>query len=92
MKVPIRWSAIEVLEERTFSVKSDIWAFGILSWEVFAYGAMPYPSHRNHEVVRLLQSARTVANCMPMAWPAGGQAHPADQRYRPQTCVQRTDE
>merc|ERR1711981_1500691 len=29
MKVPIRWSALEVLEGRRFSIKSDVWAFGV---------------------------------------------------------------
>lgn len=54
MKVPIRWSALEVLEDRIFSIKSDVWAFGILAWEIYAYGAMPYPGMNNSQVHRLL--------------------------------------
>lgn len=38
MKIPIRWSAVEVLDGREFSLKSDVWAFGITVWEVFSYG------------------------------------------------------
>jgi len=54
MKIPIRWSAVEILDGREFSLKSDVWAFGITVWEVFSYGLTPYPTLRNAEVHRTL--------------------------------------
>lgn len=37
-RVPIKWSAPEVLRKNQFSVKSDVWSFGILMYEVIMYG------------------------------------------------------
>lgn len=50
-KYPVRWSAPEVLGYTKFSSKSDVWAFGILMWEVFTCGDMPYGSRKNADVV-----------------------------------------
>jgi len=41
-KFPIRWTAIESLRTNTFTVKSDVWSFGIVLWELCSYGTQPY--------------------------------------------------
>ena len=35
-----------------FSVKSDVWSFGIFIYELITYGAMPYPGMNNREVLQ----------------------------------------
>ncbi|XP_008317890.1 ephrin type-A receptor 2a isoform X4 [Cynoglossus semilaevis] len=51
-KIPIRWTAPEAIAYRKFTSASDVWSFGIVMWEVMAFGERPYWDMSNHEVMK----------------------------------------
>ncbi|XP_022669194.1 tyrosine-protein kinase Btk29A-like isoform X1 [Varroa destructor] len=77
-KFPIKWAPPEVLGYTRFSSKSDVWAYGVLMWEVFTCGKIPYGRASNAEVVEFVQRGqrldrprtcpRDVYNVMKLCW------------------------
>ncbi|XP_053180100.1 tyrosine-protein kinase BTK [Scomber japonicus] len=57
-KFPVRWSPPEVLLYCKFSSKSDIWAYGVLMWEVYTLGQLPYERLNNTEIVEQVSRGR----------------------------------
>jgi serine/threonine protein kinase len=54
----IEGTAPEGLAYNTFSTKSDVWAFGVLLWEIFTYGMAPYPGVELNSVYGLLERGK----------------------------------
>jgi len=54
-KFPTKWTAPEAALYNRFSIKSDIWSFGILIWELLTEGAMPYSGMNNHKVLECVE-------------------------------------
>nr|XP_019941595.1 PREDICTED: tyrosine-protein kinase ITK/TSK [Paralichthys olivaceus] len=55
-KFPVKWSAPEVIKYCKFSSKSDVWSFGVIMWEIFNEGRLPYENRSNTEVVESLNA------------------------------------
>ncbi|XP_019681792.1 protein-tyrosine kinase 6 isoform X4 [Felis catus] len=45
--IPYKWTAPEALSRGLYSIKSDVWSFGILLHEIFSRGQMPYAGTRS---------------------------------------------
>ena len=46
----LRWAAPECITSNRLSIKSDVWSFGILLWELVTKGSLPYPGMTNGQV------------------------------------------
>lgn len=55
-RIPIKWTAPESLRLGEFSSKSDMWSFGILLYEVYSFGRLPYPKIPLTDVVKYVES------------------------------------
>ena len=53
--LPVRWMAPESLRDGLFTVKSDVWSFGVVVWEIWTYGSLPYAALTNQEVFEMLE-------------------------------------
>ena len=47
---PVRWMPPEALIDAKFSTKSDVWAYGVVIWEMVTLGHQPYPGIDNADI------------------------------------------
>ncbi|XP_045527550.1 tyrosine-protein kinase Src42A isoform X3 [Pieris brassicae] len=67
-RFPIKWTAPEAANYSKFSIKSDVWSFGILLTELVTYGRTPYPGMSNAEVMHQVEHGYRMPcppNCPP---------------------------
>nr|XP_057923366.1 tyrosine-protein kinase Tec isoform X2 [Doryrhamphus excisus] len=92
-KFPVKWSPPEVLNFCRHSSKSDVWSYGVLMWEAFTEGRMPFEQNNNREVVTLVTTGHRLSrpklapvaayDIMQLCW----QERPEDRPSFSQLCL-----
>ncbi|KAH8352119.1 hypothetical protein KR084_002060 [Drosophila pseudotakahashii] len=70
-KLPLRWLSIEAIRDNVYSSKSDIWAYGVVLWEIGTLGASPYPTISNSELIPFLMAGNRLQRpeiCTPQVY------------------------
>ncbi|XP_062334499.1 muscle, skeletal receptor tyrosine-protein kinase [Osmerus eperlanus] len=49
--IPIRWMPPESIFYNRYTSESDVWAFGVVLWEIFSHGMQPYYGMAHEEVI-----------------------------------------
>ena len=63
-KLPIKWSAPEAIFFKRYTLKSDVWSYGMLLYEIWSMGRKPWPYEDNRSAVEKMARA---ANLPPPA-------------------------
>ncbi|XP_072167395.1 fibroblast growth factor receptor-like [Diadema setosum] len=52
---PVKWASLETNKEGKCTIESDVWSYGIVLYEIFTNGRMPYEGMDGREVMRRVQ-------------------------------------
>ena len=58
--IPIRWMPPEAVLQNRYTVESDVWAFGVLLWEIFSLALQPYYGMSHEEVVKYVEAGNVL--------------------------------
>lgn len=84
--LPVRWMAPEALLYNVHSHQTDVWAFGILLWEIVTLGSTPYAAMSGREVLAAVTEGYRLErppHCKPQLYRAMHSCWHADPSQRP---------
>ncbi|CAH1791155.1 unnamed protein product [Owenia fusiformis] len=84
--LPVKWMPPEAFLDGVFTSKTDVWSFGILLWEVFSLGYMPYPGRGNQEVMEFVTTGGRLEapdNCPAPVFQIMNQCWSSSAEHRP---------
>uniref|UniRef100_A0A670ZH12 receptor protein-tyrosine kinase n=1 Tax=Pseudonaja textilis TaxID=8673 RepID=A0A670ZH12_PSETE len=64
--IPIRWMPPESIFYNRYTTESDVWAYGVVLWEIFAFGMQPYYGMAHEEVIYYVRDGNILScpdNC-----------------------------
>ncbi|XP_011603288.2 muscle, skeletal receptor tyrosine-protein kinase isoform X2 [Takifugu rubripes] len=64
--IPIRWMPPESIFYNRYTTESDIWAYGVVLWEIFSHGMQPYYGMGHEEVIYYVRDGHILScpeNC-----------------------------
>ncbi|XP_060764113.1 fibroblast growth factor receptor homolog 1-like isoform X2 [Neoarius graeffei] len=83
-RVPFRWYPPEYFKHDFYGFKGDVWAFGIIIWEMQTFGTIPYPDLKtSNEVVSYVRAGHRNPEpeaCRPEILPLIGEPNKVDAR------------
>lgn len=84
--MPVRWMAPECLSAGLYSVQSDVWSFGVVIWEVFSMGKIPYGRQPNMLIMNQVLAGKRLAippGCCVAAWKLAERCWNFNPKMRP---------
>ncbi|MBN3297786.1 MUSK kinase, partial [Amia calva] len=83
--IPIRWMPPESIFYNRYTTESDVWAYGVVLWEIFSNGMQPYYGMAHEEVIYYVRDGNILCcpencplelyNLMRLCW----SNHPTDR-------------
>ncbi|KAG3287702.1 muscle associated receptor tyrosine kinase, transcript variant X6 [Ictidomys tridecemlineatus] len=97
--IPIRWMPPESIFYNRYTTESDVWAYGVVLWEIFSYGLQPYYGMAHEEVIYYVRDGHILScpencplelyNLMRLCWsklPADRPSFPSIHRILERMC------
>ncbi|XP_038112569.1 uncharacterized protein LOC6052203 isoform X4 [Culex quinquefasciatus] len=84
--LPIKWMAPESINFRRFTTASDVWMFGVCTWEILMLGVKPFQGIKNCDVIGKLENGERLPlppNCPPRLYSLMSQCWSYEPHKRP---------